>query len=52
MHFGGQAVELESHAPQMGEKLRFVRLLSEKTERVLKALKVEHKVGVLVQKRL
>lgn len=52
VHLGGQAVELQCHAPQVGKELVFIRLFSKEADGVLQALKVVCKIAVLVLKGL
>lgn len=47
MHFGGQPVELEGHAAQVGEELAVVWLLCTHAQGGLQALQVEHQIAVL-----
>lgn len=48
VHLGGQPVELEGHAAQVGEELAVVGLLCTHAQGGLQALQVQQQVAVLV----
>lgn len=47
MHFGGQPVELEGHAAQVGEELAVVWFLGTHAQGGLQAVQVEHQIAIL-----